>query len=125
LILNTSKENITVVADRDRIIQVVTNLVGNAMKFTEHGEIEIIIGEKGNHGVCKVRDTGIGIAEEDLPKVFERFQQFGKKYGPGQEGTGLGLSISKSIIELHNGTLFLESTKGKGTTFSFILTKRE
>jgi len=123
--LTTLKPAITVVADRDRIVQVITNLVGNAIKFTDHGEVEIIVEDNEKQGICKVRDTGIGIAEEDLPKVFERFQQFGKKFGPGQEGTGLGLSICKSILELHNGSIFLQSEKGTGTTFTFILDKRE
>jgi len=122
----TSKVSaISVVADRDRIIQVMTNLVGNAMKFTDQGTIEIEIEENGKEGICRVKDAGIGISPEDQPKVFERFQQFGKKYGAGQEGTGLGLSIVKSIIELHGGKIFLESKEGKGSTFSFYLKKRE
>jgi signal transduction histidine kinase len=116
-----SKTQIAIWADRDRIIQVLTNLVSNAIKFTEQGCIDIRIDDFGDHVLCSVKDTGRGIAEDDLPKVFDRFQQFGKSYAPGQEGTGLGLSIAKYLVELHKGTISVNSELGVGSSFFFTL----
>ena len=118
-----SQEEIGVYFDRDKIIQIFNNLVGNAFKFTEQGVIEISVVEKDNCVECSVSDTGRGIAEEDLPKVFGKFQQFGRTPGPGEKGTGLGLAISKGIIELHKGDIWVESQLQKGTKFSFTLPK--
>jgi len=72
---------------------------------------------------CSIYDTGIGVSKENLPKLFSKFQQFGRVSGPGEKGTGLGLSIAKGIIELHNGRIGLESEPGKGTKVIFILPK--
>ncbi len=117
------KEEIAIYADSDRITQVFINLVGNALKFTEEGYIEITVKEKQNEVECTVADTGRGIAKEDLPKVFDKFRQFGRADGPGERGTGLGLSISKGLIEMHGGHIWLESNEGKGTKFIFTLPK--
>lgn len=116
-------DKIEVYADRDKIIQVFTNLVGNAIKFTERGYIEISVTDKPEHVECAVADTGKGMAEEDLPKVFDKFQQFDRTHGPGQKGTGLGLSITKGIIELHKGNIWAESKLTQGSKFTFILPK--
>ena len=107
--------------DRDRIIQVFTNLINNALKFTERGSIKIQTGRIDNSIVISVKDTGIGIKESDIPLLFERFKQLdsGMTRKPG--GTGLGLSISKDIIEKHNGKIWVESEIGKGSVFSFTL----
>jgi len=121
--LECSGEEIMVNADRDRIMQVFTNLLGNAFKFTEKGSIQINIEDKGEAVECSVADTGRGIAADDCPKAFDRFQQFGKSFEPGQEGTGLGLSICQGIVELHQGTIYLTSTLGEGTTIVFTLPK--
>jgi len=121
--LECSGEEIIVNADRDRIMQVFTNLLGNAFKFTEKGSIKIVVEDKGEEVQCRVADTGRGIAADDCPKAFDRFQQFGKSFEPGQEGTGLGLSICKGIVELHQGTIYLTSEEGKGTTIVFTLPK--
>jgi two-component system phosphate regulon sensor histidine kinase PhoR len=119
-----SCEKIEVYVDRDKIIQVFTNLVGNALKFTEKGSVELRVEDKGEQGVeCRVIDTGRGIAEEDIPNVFNKFQQFGRVYGPGEKGTGLGLSIAQGIVELHNGKIRVESQTGAGTKFIFTLPK--
>ena len=119
--MSSSQKEIFVEADRDRIIQIFTNLVGNSLKFTEQGSIEISVIEKAEHVECSVVDTGKGIAEQDLPKVFGRFQQFGDLARTKNEGTGLGLSICKDIIELHQGTIHVESQAGKGSKFIFTL----
>ncbi len=121
--INVPEKQIDIYIDSDNIIQSFTNLIGNALKFTDRGLIEISLEEKEKEIVCVVADTGLGIAEENLPKVFSKFQQFGRLPGPGEKGTGLGLAITKGIIELHGGKIWVESKFGKGTKFSFILPK--
>ncbi len=118
---SSSHPAIIIRADRERIIQVLTNLIGNAVKFTEKGRVEIAVEREESCVRCRVADTGRGIAKEDLPKVSDRFEQFGKSYGPGQEGTGLGLSITKELVELHNGHISVESELDKGSTFIFTI----
>ena len=118
-----SREKIEVYADKDKIVQVFSNLVGNAFKFTDKGYIEISVADKDDCIECYVRDTGGGIAQEDLSKVFSKFQQFGRKPGPGEKGTGLGLAICKGIIALHRGDIWVESQLSKGTKFIFTLPK--
>ncbi|MEM7816480.1 MAG: ATP-binding protein [Candidatus Aenigmatarchaeota archaeon] len=122
LIGNFPKEAIAYI-DRDKIMQVFTNLVGNAIKFTKEGYIEIKVIDRDNFVECSVIDTGIGIAKDNLSKVFDKFQQFGKVVGGSEKGTGLGLSISKGIIDLHGGKIWVESTLGKGTKFTFTIPK--
>ena len=117
------QENTKLYVDKDKVIQVFTNLVGNALKFTEKGKIEVAIHDIGRDIECSVSDTGRGISKEDLPKVFDKFQQFGRAPGPGIKGTGLGLTVSKGIIEMHGGRIWVESELGKGTKFIFILPK--
>lgn len=110
--------------DPDRIIQVLTNLIGNALKFAEKGSVRLSVLEKEEAVECSVTDTGRGISRESLPRVFEKFQQFDREAGPGQKGTGLGLSITKGIVEAHGGKIWVESTLGKGSKFTFTLPKR-
>ncbi len=108
--------------DRDKIIQVLTNLVSNAIKFTEKGMISIRCWHEGNSVRAAVRDTGAGIKKEDIPKLFHRFEQLETtKTG----GTGLGLAISKEIVDLHRGKIWIESEEGKGSTFLFLLPIKE
>ena len=123
LIEDFPKTKAEIYVDKDRIIEVFTNLVGNAVKFTDKGKLIISVKNKVKMVECCVTDTGRGIAKKDLPKVFSRFQQFGRVYGPGEKGTGLGLSIVKSIIELHRGQIRVESQLNKGTKFIFTLFK--
>jgi PAS domain S-box-containing protein len=120
---NFSPAEIPLLIDADKITEVFVNLLGNAVKFTDKGYIEISAEDKGNEVECFVKDTGIGIAQENLPKVFDKFQQFGRVSGPGERGTGLGLSIVRGIIEMHNGNIRVESRLGEGTKFTFILPK--
>ncbi len=109
--------------DPEKTIQVFNNLIGNALKFTEKGSIEITVQEEEDFIQCKVKDTGKGIAQKDLHKLFDKFQQVGRKHGPGEKGTGLGLAIAKGIIELHGGNIHVESTEGEGTAFFFSFQK--
>lgn len=108
---------------RDSIIQVFTNLIGNAFKFTDKGFIEVSVKDDTDYVECSVADTGRGISEVDLPKLFSKFQQFGRRGVQGEKGTGLGLSICKNIIELHHGKIWVESVLNKGTKFTFTLPK--
>ena len=121
--INVPEKQIDAFVDPDKLIQVFTNLIGNALKFTDRGYIEISLQEKEKEIECVVADTGLGISEEDLPKVFGKFEQFGRLPGPGEKGTGLGLAITKGIIELHGGKIRVESKLGQGAKFSFILPK--
>jgi PAS domain S-box-containing protein len=107
--------------DSQRIGQVLINLIGNALKFTEPGgQIIVRARQEGTLIRCEVADTGIGIAPEDIPKLFQRFSQLesGVKQG---KGTGLGLSISKALIDAHGGTIGVQSEPRRGSTFWFTL----
>jgi signal transduction histidine kinase len=110
--------------DRDRLIQVMINLISNAVKFTPHGTVTCRAGLEGEDVVVIVVDTGIGIDEADQPKVFEKFMQAGDTLTDKPQGTGLGLSICKEIIEAHGGRIWVESKPGQGSTFSFVLPVR-
>ncbi|MFH1664762.1 MAG: ATP-binding protein [Candidatus Omnitrophota bacterium] len=121
--VKASADAIEVYADKDKMIQVFTNLIGNAMKFTVKGHIEILITDKGDTVECAVCDTGKGISDRDREKIFNKFQQVGRSDGPGEKGTGLGLSIAKGLIELHKGKIWVESKVGHGTKFIFTLPK--
>jgi signal transduction histidine kinase len=108
----------TVAGDGDRLIQVFTNMIDNAIKHTPAGgRIELIATTKDNGVLIKVRDTGEGIPADDLPHIFERFYQVDKSR-QRKEGAGLGLTITKQIVEAHSGTLGVESVEGLGTAFS-------
>lgn len=115
------KGKIPIYVDRDKISQLLTNLIGNALKFTDKGWIEISVTALPDVMQCSVKDTGIGISQDALPKVFNKFQQFDAPVDPSDKGTGLGLAICKGIVELHHGTIGIESELGKGTTFTFTL----
>ncbi|UQA59171.1 ATP-binding protein [Polyangium aurulentum] len=105
--------------DKERILQVFSNLIGNAIKFTpERGTVTIRLDACGNEINFRVKDTGPGIPEADLSHVFDRFWQAKER---ARQGTGLGLSIAKAIVEAHGGTISVESEVGKGATFYFSL----
>jgi PAS domain S-box-containing protein len=110
-----------VIADRDRLVQVLINLVSNAVKFTPEGEIVVRLERAGGEVHVSVRDTGVGIAPEDHRTVFEQFRQVGDTLTEKPQGTGLGLPICKQIVEHHGGRLWLESARGQGATFAFSL----
>jgi signal transduction histidine kinase len=106
--------------DRDRITQVLTNLVNNAIKFTEQGSITITTANIDGNIEISVQDTGPGIEEDDIGKLFHEFEQLDEKYRK-TGGTGLGLAISKEIIQKHNGKIWAKSEFGNGACFSFRL----
>ena len=105
--------------DERRLTQVLLNLVGNAIKFTDHGEVAILAVSSNGSFTVAVRDTGPGIAAADQDKIFEEFRQADDSLTRKKGGTGLGLSISKRIIEMHGGRLWVDSEPGHGSTFSF------
>jgi signal transduction histidine kinase len=107
--------------DRDRLIQVVINLISNAVKFTPSGSITCAARRDGDDIVVSVTDTGVGIAPEDHGKVFEQFGQAGDTLTDKPRGTGLGLAICREIVEHHGGRLWLDSDVGRGSTFAFTL----
>ncbi len=110
-----------IVGDRNRLLQVLINLISNAVKFTESGCVTCRVKQE-NNGVCiSVIDTGIGIAPEDQPKVFEKFRQVGDTLTDKPKGTGLGLPICKQIVDHHGGRIWVESEPGNGSIFSFII----
>jgi signal transduction histidine kinase len=110
--------------DQRRLTQVLINLVGNAIKFTETGSIDIGVKAVGGQFDIAVSDTGPGIAPEDQERIFEEFHQVDNSSTRKKGGTGLGLSISRSLIELHGGRIDLESTMGVGSTFRVIIPVR-
>jgi signal transduction histidine kinase len=110
--------------DERRITQVFLNLIGNAIKFTDVGEITVRVTTSNGAFVVAVADTGPGIAPEDQEKIFQEFQQGDNSSTRKKGGTGLGLSIAKHIVEMHGGRIWVESTPGKGSTFWFTLPVR-
>lgn len=122
--LRFAQETTVVWADRERITQVIRNLVDNALKYLEKdGTLSVVskIYVKEHKVYIALHDTGAGIPPEDVKHVFERFYKVDKAHTPRKEGTGLGLSIVKRIIEQHGGTVEVESVLGEGTTFIFSL----
>ncbi|CAM3965179.1 ATP-binding protein [Lederbergia lenta] len=118
-------KDLTFKLDPDKIEQVLTNLIDNAMRHTNENGTIMIVQTKEDKGITiSVKDNGSGIPEEDLPFVFERFYKADKARTRGRAGTGLGLAIAKNIIEAHNGFINVQSKKGQGTTFSFFLPYR-
>lgn len=111
--------------DKDKIIQVLTNLVSNAIKHTEKGNITISTKQEDNTVHVIVRDTGTGIKAEDMQKLFQAFKQLDSTRDKKRGGTGLGLAISKEIILAHKGKIWAESEAGKGSSFHFILPIKE
>jgi signal transduction histidine kinase len=107
--------------DERKLTQVLLNLVGNAIKFADRGEVAITAAATGGAITVSVRDTGPGISEADQAKIFEEFQQADSSATREKGGSGLGLTISKRIIELHGGRIWVESSPGQGSTFSFKL----
>jgi len=110
--------------DERRLSQVLLNLVGNAIKFTEAGEVRVEVRATDGTFRVAVADTGPGIAPEDQAKIFQEFQQVDSSSTRKKGGTGLGLSIAKRIVELHGGRIGVESSLGQGSTFWFTLPVR-
>jgi PAS domain S-box-containing protein len=108
-------------ADRTRLRQILWNILGNAIKFTEKGSVTMSLQAQSNHLLCSVRDTGIGIKEEQAAAVFEHFRQIDGGLDRTAGGTGLGMPITKKLVELHGGEIWIESVYGQGSTFLFTI----
>ncbi len=107
--------------DAGRLTQVMTNLINNAIKFTDEGGVTVTMKAEGRKIVARVKDTGIGMKKSEVPKLFTKFYQTDssskRKYG----GSGLGLAICKEIVKFHKGKIWVTSTLGRGSTFHFTL----
>src|SRR6266705_1507859 len=128
LAIEPAPEPYTVTADRGRLLQVLLNLLSNAIKFTTDGgrvTLSARLGDGGRQVRVAVSDTGIGIAPQDQAKLFQEFVQLDATPSRRYEGTGLGLALSKRLVELHGGTIGVESELGKGSTFWFTLPRAE
>ena len=116
--MEASLDELDVTADEDLLSQVWINLIHNAVKFTpQAGSVKVTLSPRGNQAEVRISDTGIGIPEEDLPRIFERFYKADKSRTRTKEGSGLGLSIVKKIVDLHKGTVEVESKVGDGAVF--------
>jgi signal transduction histidine kinase len=113
----TVHSSATVIADRDRLFQVFLILIDNAIRYTPaSGEVAVTSGIEGGSAVVRVADTGVGIAPEHLPHVFDRFYRADSSRQRGSGGTGLGLAIARAIVERHGGAITIQSALGSGTT---------
>jgi two-component system phosphate regulon sensor histidine kinase PhoR len=121
---NSTGQPVMVHADKNRIYEVINNLVINSINYgNENGTTEVLISDIENKYLLDVRDNGIGIAEENVGRVFERFFRVDKSRSRDSGGTGLGLAIVKHIMEAHNEMITVKSKIGVGTTFSITLKK--
>lgn len=123
IIFNPPNTGLQVFGDKERLRQVFVNLIQNAIKYTDEGNVEILLEEEKKSVNIIVIDTGIGIPQEDLDRIFERFYRVDKARSKAVGGTGLGLAIVKHIIDAHSSKIIVESVYGKGSKFSFKLKK--
>jgi len=114
-------ETLEITGDRDRLVQVFVNIVGNALKFTEKGEIRIQVRVVAGHPEIRVSDTGIGIPPDELDRIFDKFHQVDSGLTREVGGSGLGLAICRGIIKGHGGSIRAESEVGRGSTFVIVL----
>ncbi|MBU3143354.1 HAMP domain-containing sensor histidine kinase [Clostridium sp. CF012] len=121
---STLSDNIAVSMDKDKLKQIMYNLLTNAYNYlNKGGQVQILLEDTVNHIVIKVVDTGLGIDEKDLPYLFERFYRSDVSRNKDSGGSGIGLTITKALVEAHNGKIFVESKVGEGSTFIIELPK--
>src|SRR5699024_3432251 len=121
--LNMEKEHV-LMADSEKLKQVLINLIGNAISYTPHqGEVTLIVDEVEQFIRINVKDTGIGIDQSNIPRLFERFYRVDKARSRNTGGTGLGLAIVKHIVEVHDGKITVESEINKGSSFTVYFPK--
>lgn len=123
LVSTLPSSNLELYGDKQRLKQALVNLIMNAIKYTEKGTVEAGVKEENDCGIIFVKDSGIGIAESDLPRIFERFYRVDKDRSRELGGTGLGLAIVKHIVEAHSSKIEVKSASGVGSEFSFRLKK--
>ncbi|MDD5496113.1 MAG: ATP-binding protein [Candidatus Omnitrophica bacterium] len=117
---------VNVYLDADKVVQILNNLISNAIKYTpDNGKIKVELINKKDEIEISVSDNGIGISREDHPRVFSKFQQFARPPSAGSKGTGLGLAIARELVQMHQGTIWLESEVNKGSRFVFTLPKMD
>ena len=119
---NSMEENINVYIDKDKVEKITNNLLSNAFKFTpEGGKIEFTVEKLINEVEIKITDNGIGIPKERIGKIFDRFYQVDGSHTREGEGTGIGLALTKELVDLHKGSIMVESREGEGTTFRILM----
>ncbi|SFL41321.1 Signal transduction histidine kinase [Gracilibacillus orientalis] len=123
--LDVPDNTVFLFADKNRLDQVLTNLVENAVRYTEKGSITLQVKEERNQIIIRVKDTGIGIKTEAIPYLFERFYRVDKSRSRANGGTGLGLAIVKNLVEMHEGDIDVDSELNKGTTITLRFPKEE
>jgi histidine kinase len=121
--LDLPNEKLVVKADEDRLEQIMLNLLDNALRYTpKGGEVQIIVKKEGEWAKISVKDSGVGITEEHLPHVFDRFYRVDEARARQDGGSGIGLTIAKRLVEAHNGEIWVESGgRDEGACFSFTL----
>ncbi|MBZ9685728.1 HAMP domain-containing histidine kinase [Clostridium estertheticum] len=126
IIFDTDIEEKIIACDTEKIERIVLNLMSNAIKFSDDGdEIFVDIKDKSEFIEISVKDNGIGIEDKNLSMIFDRFKQVDKSLSRNTEGTGVGLSLVKSIVELHGGSIYVESECGKGSKFTVRLPSKK
>ena len=120
--LDTPDKRLFIYGDKNRLDQVIANLLSNALRYTDEGYIKVKVSRRDNEIVFSIIDTGIGITPKALKRIFERFYRTDKARDRQKGGTGLGLSIAKHIIEAHGSKIYVDTVEGKGSTFSFGVT---
>ena len=124
LSVNVPSNQIMIYFDKEKMQKIISNLIYNALKFThERGKIEVEINDSVEEVEIRIKDNGIGIDEKELPKLFDRFYQVISDGGPAHEGTGIGLALTKELVQMHSGSIKVESNLGKGTVFIITLPK--
>jgi len=123
--LNTSLDPVEMQGDSMRLEQIIVNLVENAIKYTDEGSVDVSVSEEGEWAVFSVKDTGIGIPEESIEHLFERFYRVDKARSRSTGGTGLGLSITEKLVNLHGGSIEVRSKLGEGSIFTVQLPIRQ
>jgi signal transduction histidine kinase len=117
-LVHQAESEVTMSGERNKFTRIINNLLSNAIKFTPRGgTVTVTIGKDEQHVTLKVCDTGTGISEQMLSTLFDRFTKASRPGTDGEPGTGLGMSITKQLVDLHHGTIQVESAPGKGTGF--------
>jgi signal transduction histidine kinase len=117
-------EKVQIYVDKNKLFRALINLINNSIKYTNDGSVRVEITTSKENVIIKVIDTGIGIPEDDIPYIFDRFYKVDKSRKRSQSSTGLGLSIVQEIIQMHEGKIFVKSEVNQGTSFNIILPKK-